>query len=481
MSVASLPHLQVSLSGQPLPEPEALVRIEVHQRLDTPSVCELFLDGADGEVAAPGAELEVRVGPDAVPLFRGTVTARERTANRDAAPLVRLRAYDPLWRLRRTLSCRAHVAVSPAELLEELTRPLGLPVLADEPGPAFAHVLPAAASDLELLQSWCTRAGLHFFVSPRGIELFRLKRTRPVWTPRAEQLVRLSVEENQGVTPEVTLFGWHPRNTEIFEAHERGAAQGNDLRPILDAAVDSAQHAQALASAEADWFAARALVLRATIEDAPDLYPGLRLELCEQGSMTVHSGVVTQTKHQFDASTGHLVEASTEPPSAALPTPSSGLLWGVISRVDPDAFRVKVRMPTLSNVETDWLPVLAAGGGAKTGLLALPHLDDSVLVAHTHDDPGRAVVLGGLLGISGHGLETHGAELPFQFRSRGGHRLEFDDASSRLDLQDRRGSGMRMDSSGVSLTACGDLELRAPGRRILIAAARVDFEQENDS
>jgi hypothetical protein len=59
--------------------------------------------------------------------------------------------------------------------------------------------------------------------------------------------------------------------------------------------------------------------------------------------------------------------------------------------------RVKVALPWLApDFETDWARVVMPGLGATYGLIALPEVNDEVLVGFEFGDPRRAYVLGGL-------------------------------------------------------------------------------------
>ena len=62
---------------------------------------------------------------------------------------------------------------------------------------------------------------------------------------------------------------------------------------------------------------------------------------------------------------------------------------GVVKSVDdPDQLgRVQVTLPTLGDIESAWMEVLSVGAGSGKGLVALPDVDDSVLVLLIHGDP----------------------------------------------------------------------------------------------
>src|SRR5207245_813107 len=104
--------------------------------------------------------------------------------------------------------------------------------------------------------------------------------------------------------------------------------------------------------------------------------------------------------HTIDARKGFVSEISSYPPAPKARTHSSMATPGVVTQIDdPEKLgRIRVSLPTYSNVETDWMGVLSAGAGAGKGFMTLPGIGDHVLVLFAHEDPGQGVVLGGLYG-----------------------------------------------------------------------------------
>jgi hypothetical protein len=87
------------------------------------------------------------------------------------------------------------------------------------------------------------------------------------------------------------------------------------------------------------------------------------------------------------------------------------------------------------------------------------------------------VVLGGLYAAEPHDADVADSRpRPYTLRTADGQQLRLDDGAGSALLQSRGGS-FKLDPGGVSLRADADLRIEAPGRRIVISAARVDFEQ----
>ncbi|XYI01023.1 phage baseplate assembly protein V [Sorangium sp. So ce1128] len=58
--------------------------------------------------------------------------------------------------------------------------------------------------------------------------------------------------------------------------------------------------------------------------------------------------------------------------------------------------RVKVRYPTLGDIESEWARVLVPYGGAGHGFKAIPEVGDEVVVGFIEGDPKLPIILGSL-------------------------------------------------------------------------------------
>jgi phage baseplate assembly protein gpV len=154
---------------------------------------------------------------------------------------------------------------------------------------------------------------------------------------------------------------------------------------------------------------------------------------------------------------------------------------GVVTRVDdPDKFgRVKAALPSYHNVETEWMQVIHPAAGVNKGLIALPGVDDTVLVLFTHSDPARGVVLGGFYGpfaaydpgVDGNAVKR------YSLRTPQGHLIRLDDEHHIIRVEHSQGSFVEMTPDKVTVHAAGDLELSAPGKKIVVEGAAIDFRK----
>jgi phage baseplate assembly protein gpV len=146
---------------------------------------------------------------------------------------------------------------------------------------------------------------------------------------------------------------------------------------------------------------------------------------------------------------------------------------------DPDGLgRVKVSLPTYGDIETGWMGVLGLGAGKGKGLVMLPDVGDEVLLLLAHEDPEQGIVLGGLYGPGGPvdpGV-VDGATRRYTLVTSSGHSIRMDDAKKVFRIEDSTGSFVEMTPSKVTLHSKVDLDIKAPGKRIVISGQAIDFE-----
>jgi uncharacterized protein involved in type VI secretion and phage assembly len=156
------------------------------------------------------------------------------------------------------------------------------------------------------------------------------------------------------------------------------------------------------------------------------------------------------------------------------------MTFGVVVSVDdPDALgRVKVMLPTYGDVETDWMGVVVPGAGSGKGLVALPDVEDQVLVLFARGDPTKGVVVGGLYGAEAPpdtGVEG-GAVRRYTFRTPGEQQVQLDDERETIRLENSDGSFIELSPEKTTLHSNVRLEIEAPGRPVVIRGRSIDFE-----
>ena len=516
MSAIVVPEVLVEMGGAALPERDAraLGEVRVHQALSLPTVCELtFFDPSGGmaDVAemAPGASLRVRVSGFPAPLFEGEVTAVTHEYNPSGARRVHVRGYDLLHRLRKRQPVRSHIQVNAGELARSLVADLGIPVVAEDPGPLRQQLFQTGQSDLDLLAEAANRCGCYFILRDGVLRLTTLAGFGPA-LPLAwgNGLIEARVEINtEGVFRSVEVRAWDPQRTTPLIGSATLARTGRNLptgegapvqRTLVDALARDGAQADGIAQAELDRCAAREVVLRAVAEGDPALGPGTPVEITGAQPPLTGRHVLTAVRHVIDRRQGFVSELETSPPPVREGLRRSVATLGIVTRVDdPEGMgRIRVVLPNYNDVEAGWFPVVTPGAGPDKGIVALPDIDDRVLVMLMDGDPARGVVLGGLYGIApppDSGVEG-GAVRRYTLATPGGLRVRLDDAAGtvvvengsgdHIDLSpkaivvtDSRGSRIELAADKCRILSMADLEIAAPGKKVTIGGQSIDFER----
>jgi phage protein D/phage baseplate assembly protein gpV len=520
-ALASLPKLAVDLGGSPLApeEARALGEVRVQQRLSLPTLCELtFVDPdprfAERASSLPGMSLHLAIERTTPVVFDGQVTAAELQHGPAGGTLVRLRAYDLLHRLRKRQPVRRHTRVTLKDLASELTADLGIEIEAAESGPEWDTLMQFRQSDLDLMIEVAERAGLYFTLRDETLHLLTLEgigAALPLAMGRTLLEARVQVS-GEPACRSVEALGWDPWLAEA----RRGAAGGTRVgrrvaaeapperlgakgaRTLADVTVQSDSQASALAQAELDRRTAGEVALWGMAEGDPRLRPGTPIDV--QGLTRALDGryVLTSVNHTVDRERGFLSEIETAAPQPRVRSRAAVSTIGMVTRVDdPERLgRVRVSLPGYQDVESDWLEVLTPGAGDKKGLVSLPDVGDRVLLLVGAEDPGQAVVLGGLYGKQGPpdaGVEG-GAVKRYTFTTPGGQRIQLDDDKGRVRVDNSGGhrlelspgrarllasSGSYVELAGgtVRIHAAADLEIEAPGRAVTIRGQSIDFQR----
>lgn len=503
-SAAIAPAVEILVDGSILDDTSlaSLASVRVARRLSLPAQCEIAfaLDGPDaGDLAAKlpiGAAIDVTVADDTGALFSGDVTAQEWVHDPDGAAELRIRAYDPLHRLRKRQKVVARTDLTAADLASELGGEAGLGVEADEDGPRWPVLVQHRQSDLELLGEVTERAGLWFAVIDGTLRLFSLAGTGdPLDLVLHDTLLAARFDATADpAAATVAADGWDPVAAVRLQGAAAGPRNGRDTAAdvgpsavgadgevtLVDNHGPGLDHLDAAAQAELDRRVAREVTLTGTAEGDAALQPGRGVRVAGAAPEVCGTYVLTATEHSVDAA-GYLVELTTEPPERR-PAPDGTVasLARVVSADDPDGLgRVKVALAGYGDVETDWREVVVPGAGPGKGMIALPDTDDRVLVLLPHGDPAAALVVGGLYGDEAPvdpGVDG-GAVRRWTVQTPGGQRIFLDDGEDRVTVANKDGSAVVMAPDKVTVHAKCDLTIEAPGKTLQLRANRIELLQ----
>ncbi len=502
----TLPRITIEIDGSALSGADMsnIAEIRVQQGLSLPAVCEITFfsptesSGSSG-FSSPGKSLRVTVDDSSEALFDGQITAAQQIYGADGARQVRLRGYDKLHILRKRQPVRALVQMTFSDLLSELVGEIGLGVELAEDTSMLPRIIQFEQTDFDLLTKFAQENGLYFNLRENTLRVFTLEGTgEAVELKLGANLFEARVEINaEHACRGVTTTGWDVTRAEAFSAAAGSMRSGRDVaaaldtsvfadpleRFLVDRAVFDEGQAQAISQAELDWRAAREISLWGVTEGDPRLVPGVPLKVEGLASDLSGSYILGSVTHTIDTEKGFVSEISTLPPTPISHIHRSLATLGIVTKVDdPERFgRVCVKLSNYNDAETDWLQVLTAGAGIGKGLLAIPDVDDSVLVFFPNGELTHGIVMGGLFGAmqrEGFDWGVDEARVKrFSLLTGGGQKMIFDDTNQKLRLENSDGSFIEMSPEKVELHAQRDLNIEAPGRAITIKAKTVDFEQ----
>ena len=502
--VTSLPHIDVELDGESLAETSAatLEEVRVQHRLSQPSVCQLTFFATrdpipDLQNLRAGSSVRLALPSSSACLFEGEITALEYSYEPSHGQTLRVRCYDKLHRLRKRQPVRVHVQVTAADLARELVADLGLSVDAVEEGPLSQTLIQYRQSDLELLVELAQRFGLYLTLREDVLHLIGLEGTGDTLDLElGKNLLEARLEVNaEPACRSVVAKGWDASRVEPHESRADSARIGREVdaqappdrfasngeRTLADEVLPDDRHAAAVAQAELDLRSAREVTLWGVAEGDPDLMPGTGVNVSGVASGVTGRYVLTAVTHVINRRSGFVSEISSAPPVfEKRPAPVTAA-WGTVTSVeDPEKLgRVRASLPALGKVETDWMGVMTPGAGSGKGFVFLPDVGDQVLVLFVGGDLAQGIVLGGLYGTDGPGdYGVEGSSIQrFILGTPGGQKIKLDDTGASIRLENKGGSFLEFSPQKAHLHSVVDLEIDAPGRKVVIKGKTIDFRQ----
>jgi phage baseplate assembly protein V len=162
-----------------------------------------------------------------------------------------------------------------------------------------------------------------------------------------------------------------------------------------------------------------------------------------------------------------------------------GVTVGIVTNnKDPDGLgRVKATLPWMADqVETDWARVVTLMAGASRGVYFLPEINDEVLVAFEHGDPGTPYVLGGLWNGKDKPPESNsdGKNDLRTVKSRSGSLIRFTDTDgdAKIEIIDSSAKNMIVISTkdnSIAITASGDVTIQSNNGKLKLTGNSVEI------
>lgn len=492
--------LALALAGQAADPGLArlVTEVTVRQELGAPALAEIVftLIGAP-ELAALtiGTALSLGIGREQATLFEGEISALTYDYGTVGVPLLRVRAYDRLQRLRRTFRPRVLEAVSAADLASALAGEIGLGSTCHGRPETRDHLVQHEQSDFDLLADLAEDAGLYPVLGDGQLVLTGLDGFGDALPLRigAGLLAFSATLSNDRNVRGTTAAGWNPASAaafaetstvsrqDAFEARDVSPNQGaGGYRQKLNRIEDRAAAVAAMAQSDLDRAVARSILANGEALGDVRLAPGRPVMVSGVADGVAGRHVIASALHQIDARRGYVTSFSTEPPQrGSRPRTPLVTLGLVTDTLDPEARgRCRVQLPALGETLAPWLAVMIAGAGSGKGAAVFPETGDQVLVLCPDGDPAYGVVLGGLYGDKDlpRGFSNQRPR-PFVLRTGNGQRLELSSTSAMVRLATSAGSLLELLPGQARLAAASDLVIEAPGKTITFRASFINFER----
>lgn len=497
MQIQGLPELIVRLGDRRMAPADTarIISIRVSSALAQPTQCQVSWAADDTLSVDPGTgdPLRIEIGGHREPLFVGEVTVVEYSYRADTGRQLRIRAYDALHRLRKRQFTRLLDATDLRGVTEALAADTGLTV--EAPSDPVGTVYQVARSDLDQLVEVSSRHGHYPVVWDGTLKLVQVAgEGEPVSVTYGSTLHAAEIEVSaEPAFRSVEATWWDAASTQAGAANvaeSRAAALvtadaaptrtggGGALLRHDDLREGSAAEPRSVAGAELDVRRLGEVTAVLVAEGNPLLQAGRRIKVEGVRASVEGTYAITEAVHEISVA-GYETTVTSCPPAGPRPRKPDQVTLGVVTDVaDPeDRARVRVRLPAYPDLVSGWAPVVLPAAGAGKGVVALPDVDDHVLVLLPGHDPAQAIVLGGLYGTESPPSPPDERGTTTLVRTRDGQQVVLDGKGHVLSLTDGHGSSVELGPSLLRITAATDLLIEAPGRALRVRAKTVDFEE----
>ena len=436
-----VPLYSIRINGQDLDPVEAnfVHQIKISDFLRLPDVCTVKVgypaitegsgnpfQGLDDSKFEVGAELEVKLGATedrtTKTIFKGEIVTVEPDFQAGGASMV-VRAYDRSHRMMRSRRQRTYIDVTISDIVRTICRAHGLSTDAEESGEKFDVVVQNSETDWDFIWRLAQRIGFELTLDDRNAIFRKPKLDAPLELSYPDDLhaFRPRITAVQQVQT-VNVRGWDSRSKRVVVGSESKPTQvteagitrdqvrskfPGDVIDIGGQSFTSIQEAKGLASATLNQLANAYLAAEGECEGNPMIKAGTALKISGVGTKFSGTYRVAKAVHtlttggyttQFSNSAGeHTLLGQSGGANGSTRRVDSIVIGIVTNNKDPEGMgRVKVMLPSVSELEAHWAPVLVPAAGSERGVSMLPRVDEQVIVAFENGDPSYPVVIGSM-------------------------------------------------------------------------------------
>ncbi|MGB3714975.1 MAG: VgrG-related protein [Candidatus Promineifilaceae bacterium] len=474
----------------------------------------------------------VRPSGQKLTLFEGEVTALEPHFNSAMIAELTVRGYDKSHRGYRETKSKAYINSKDTDLAQAVADASGLSAQADSTSTVHKHIFQNNQSDLAFLQQRAWRLGFEcyvedgklFFREPKvDSEVCEIEYGRDLMSFQPRMTVAEQVKE-------LVVKGWDPVKKEAIigkstngmlyakvgdsrKGEQYASDFGASKLVIVDHPVDTQAEADAIAKARMNEISGAFIEAEGKAYHRPEIRAGKTVKLNGLGERFSGTYLVTSATHSWSGSNGYSTAFTVSGTRSGtffeqLTRQDPVNKWtGVVPAIvtntkDPDKWgRIKLKYPWMDDAqESGWARIVSVGAGPNSGLIAVPEVDDEVLVAFEHGDFNRPYVLGGLWnGKDKPPSDSTGAAggktpLVRSWRSRTGHYINmFDNDDNKVEIATAGGHTITLDdknkmleiksAGGMELTVddkSGNVKVKGGGNLVIESAGNMDLKADGN-
>jgi len=526
ISMALATEFELKINGEKAPQDLArmVYTIEVEKNLHLPDVFAVrfhigsvdekpfsVVDDYMKNFLSDGVEVEIHQYPNRnnkPPIVVGEITSLELDLSSlvpGSATSAVIRGYDRSHRLHRGRHTGTFSDMSYGDIVNKVARDAGLSTDVDSAPPGPNYVLQCNQTDWDFLWQLARRVGFELYIDGKTLcfkEPWKGRGGGKIDLEWGASLIQFRmIGSTVFQASDVEVRGWDPieKTTIIGKAtsgdgfpslkdsrtgiEQARKAFGESKLTVVDMPVYTQSEADAMAKSLADAMASDFITAEGvTAEGMPEILPGVTLNITGLGSRLSGEYYVTSVSHTFSHEEGYTTSfgVSGRRPDTLLSLIESdhglvhssgggGMVVGVVTNNNDDEenlSRVKVKYPCLGEeIESDWIRVVALGGGKNRGIHWLPEVNDEVLIAFEYGDVHRPYILGGLWSkpdsppvdnskVVGSSGADRGKVTQRTIQSRSGHLIILDDSdgAEKIIIRDKTGvNEIILDSAENSL------------------------------
>jgi uncharacterized protein involved in type VI secretion and phage assembly len=450
-----VPLFSIRIDGQDLDPVEAnfVHEIKITNWLRMPDVCTLQVGYPAQPVGEPfasldaskleiGKELEVKMGSTGdsttQTLFKGEIVTVEPDFHAGGVAMV-VRAYDKTHRMMRGRKQQSFVDAKTSDIISKVCRANGISADVQDSVDVHKFVLQHNETDFDFVSRLGKRIGYELTVDQGKAKFGPPNRN-------AEKLELSYPDDLRAFRPRITAvqqvqkvnvrgFDFSSKRSVVRTASspqqvtEAGITRSSVASKFPAASLEiagqsftSSGEADKMAQSAINQLANAYLAAEGTCDGDPRIKAGVLLNIKGVGKNYSGTYRVAKSVHVIRGGGGYETHWSNSAGEHSLLGQASGngggggltmnsIVVGIVTNNnDPEKTgRVKLKLPSLSDMETFWAPVSVTAGGNGRGLSMLPVPGEQVLVAFENGDPSYPYVIGSLF----NGKDKPGEELAF--------------------------------------------------------------------